>query len=375
VTRHGEGYISKRPRKDGRWAASLTIDGRRYSRYAKTQRGAREALAQLKSDRDASRPIAPARLTLAVYLAEWLETSSAGQAAKTRAIYEQNIRLHIAPHIGNVKLGTLSPAHLRRLYLQIGATLSPASIGIVHGVLHVALEQAYRDGVLPRNVADLVTPPRKPQFEASPLTTEQARAFLEAARGEPLEALWLLMLTTGARIGELLAARWPDIDYERRTLSLHGSLVQRPRPGAYLSEGKGAPGRRNRRPVQLTAATVRALQARRAAQAAERLKAGPQWQDTGEWVFTSRHGKPWNYSDIVKRHFRPLLERAGLPPCRPHDLRHSVATLLLAEGVHPRIVADLLGHSTTAMTTDRYSHVSPTLQGQASEVLERLLGG
>lgn len=372
---HGDGGVSRKPRADGRYAATLVIEGVRYYRYARTRAEAQKALARLKEARDLNMPVNPERVTLGEYLTEWLETSRSGQAVQTQAIYRRTVTQKIVPSLGRVKLVQLTAAHLRRLYGDLGQTLAPGSIAIVHGVLHLALRQATRDGVLARNVADLVTPPAVPRFAASPLTAVQARAFLDAAQGDALEALWLLMLTTGARIGELLAVRWSAIDYERRTLEIAGSLLQRPVDGVYTSAGKGSRKRRNGRPVQLTAATVRALQQRRAAQAAERLLAGHLWRETGDWVFTTSVGSPLKYSDVRARHFRPLLARAGIPPCRPHDLRHSVATLLLSEGVHPTVVSHLLGHSTTAMTTDRYSHVSPTLQGQASDVLERLLGG
>lgn len=183
-----------------------------------------------------------------------------------------------------------------------------------------------------------------------------------------LEALYVLALATGMRLGELLALRWRDVQLQDGTLRVSGSL-QRTSAGLQRAEPKTS---RSRRQIVLSATAVEALRRHAGRQEQERARLGPAWEDTG-LVFANRVGRPLEAQNL-QRSLRPLLQRAGLPPIRFHDLRHIAATLLLGHGVHPKIVADLLGHSTTAIITDVYSHVTPTMHQAAVDALGELLG-
>ncbi len=204
-----------------------------------------------------------------------------------------------------------------------------------------------------------------------PLSEAEARTFLDAARkaGDRFEALYVLAITTGLRRGELLGLRWDDADLDRGTLRVGRALV---REGGrhVLGETKT---RRGRRRVNLTSRTVAALKAHRKSQLEKRVRLAGLYEDHG-LIFTSENGTPLNPGNLVKRSFKPLLKRAGLPEIRFHDLRHTCATLLLGRGVHPKIVQELLGHATIAMTLDTYSHYLPSMGDQASGAMGDALG-
>ena len=189
-----------------------------------------------------------------------------------------------------------------------------------------------------------------------------------AAQDDRLEALYVLALTTGLRQGELLALRWNGVDLDEGSVQVRGSL-QRTQDGLIILEPKTAGSRRK---VSLTKTAVQALRFHRTRQSKERLALGPEWDDR-DLVFANAVGRPIEVGNLIRRSFVPLLERANLPRIRFHDLRHTAATLLLGQGVHAKIVADMLGHTRISTTLDLYSHVTPTMQREATEALEAVL--
>lgn len=233
--------------------------------------------------------------------------------------------------------------------------------------MHRALKQAARWGACVRNVAGLVTPPRMPHHEMRSLAPDQARACLAAAAGDQLEALYLLAVTTGMRQGELLGLRWRDLDLEAGSVRVQTSLQRTP-DGFELAEPKTA---RSRRQIVLGEAARAALRRRRLQQELDRRVAGDAWTNHEGLVFTNAMGE--NALGVLRTSFPALLARAGVRPVRFHDLRHSAATLLLSHGVHPKIVSEMLGHSTIAITLDLYSHVTPTMQREAAAVMDQVL--
>ncbi len=228
--------------------------------------------------------------------------------------------------------------------------------------LHKALPQAVADGLLPRNAADVKAPRPAPE-EMRPLSEDEARRFLDSASeaDDAFEALYVLAITTGLlRRGELLALRWEDADLERGTLRVGRSLTRE--RGRYLiGDTKTKKGRRR---VNLTPRTVAALKAHRKRQLEERVRLVGLYEDQG-LVFATRTGAIVGPENLVKRSFKPLLKRAGLPEIRFHDLRYTCATTLLGRGVHPKLAQELLGHATVAMTLDTYSHYLPSMGDQA----------
>jgi integrase len=236
-------------------------------------------------------------------------------------------------------------------------------------VLSCALDQSVRWGTVPRNVCKATTPPKLDAEEIKPLDAEQARQLLRAAGGDRFEALYVLAVTAGLRISELLSIRWQDVDLESGGTTLR---VRRTNSTAKSGPVFTTPKNGKGRSIKLTRHAVEALKAHRATQNAERLKAGSLWQDNG-LVFCTHGGRPLDSHNVARTSFKPLLERAGLPDIRFHDLRHTCATLLLSRGHHPKLVQELLGHASVALTLDRYSHVLPGMGDQTAAAMEAAL--
>ena len=368
--RRGNGEGSIYHRADGRWEARVSLDnGHRKAFYGRTRPEVSQKLAAaLKARQDGLPPVSE-RQTVRQYMSNWLESARPSLRPKTWLRYEQLLRLHVVPEIGKVRLVRLSPQHLQRLYAgRLEAGLSPASVVQLHAVLRRALGQAARWGLVARNVASLVTPPRLERREMTTLSPEQARTLLEAAAGDRLAALYVLAINTGMRQGEILALRWRDVDLDGGTLQVKATL-QSAGEEFVFAEPKTA---HSRRQVALNRPAAEALSSHRARQAEERLQLGAAREDN-DLVFANEVGRPIAAANLRNRSFWPLLVRAGLPRIRFHDLRHTAATLLLGRGVHPKIVSEMLGHSQIAITLDLYSHVTPTMQRQAADELEAAL--
>jgi integrase len=365
---NGEGSIWRR--KDGRYCASLLVKGKRRYVYAKTREEVAAQLTKLLKTEQDGAGMPEGRETVATFFAMWLDSIKYAIRLTTWTRYEQYVRLHLVPVLGSVRLTKLEPHHLQRLYKhRLDAGSSPTTVHHLHAVVHRGLRQAVRWNLAARNVAELVDPPRVRRHEMSVLDAEQARRFLDAARGSRLEALFVLAVSTGMREGELLALRWRDVDLSSARLSVTAT-VQRVRGKLRVGEPKTA---KSRRRIALTAGAVEALQRHRAAQAEERLRAA-EWADL-DLVFPNRRGRHHEVSDLLKDEFRPVLERAGLPRMRFHDLRHTAATLMLARGVHAKVASEMLGHSTIGITLDLYSHVSEGMQSEAAQAIDGLLWG
>lgn len=239
----------------------------------------------------------------------------------------------------------------------------------MHRLLHKAFNDALKWNLITRNVCDLVDTPRVPKHEMKVFSSEQAQQFLEVAKGDPLEALYVVALTTGMRQGELLALKWDDIDFSHGKLQVQRTIARITNKGFTISEPKTP---KSRRSINLTPLAIESLKQHRIRQHEHRLLAGPEWDEQG-WVFANALGRPIEAGNMMRRSFLPLLAKAELPKIRFHDLRHSTATLLLSMGTHPKIVQELLGHSQISMTLDTYSHVLPSLQEDAMSRLNTLL--
>jgi integrase len=370
---HGEGSISKRA--DGRWEARVDLGWRNGKRqrkvlYGRTRREVAEKLTTALSTVQEGGTVAPESLTVAAYLADWLDTVKASIRPRTWQRYESYVRLHATPVIGKVKLTRMTPDHLQGLYQnRLAAGLSPQTVVHLHRMLHTAFKRAVRFNLAQRNVADLLVRedlPRVARREMRTLSAEQVRRLLAAARGDQLEALYVLAITMGMGEGELLGLRWADVDLAGSMVTVRCALVRTPENRLEVAETKTDESVAS---LVLAPSAVTALRAHRVRQAEERLALGDGWDDHG-LVFPNGVGRPMNPSNLLRRHFHPLLERAGLPRIRFHDLRHSTATLLLERNVPTRVVSDLLRHSDTAITQNLYQHLTPTMSGQAVLVLE-----
>ena len=371
----GEGLI--RHRADGRWEARITLaDGISRSFYAKTRQEVLVKLRTAQHDQQAGLPIVEERQTVADYLTGWLDTIRPPRLVQeTWNRYEECVRLHINPGIGSVRLAQLSAQRVQTLYAQCASKgLSPTTVKHVHAVLHRALEQALRLSLVQRNVSDMVEKPRRRVVEMRPLSREQAQAYLAAAANDRLEAVFVLAIATGMRVGELLALRWADVDLEPHapagngTISVNATLKWRDGQAVWAAPKS----QYSRRLIAIAPPVIERLKRHRVLQRLERVAAGPAWQDY-DLVFCDEIGGPLKGDMLRHRHER-FLASAHLPRIRPHDLRHTCATILLSQGVNPKVVSSMLGHSSVAITLDIYSHVLPHMLDDAAAALMVALG-
>jgi integrase len=355
------------------WCGVVTIgyDGtgkrrRRYV-YGATKAETLEKLMRLQHAKLTGELGEPTRFTVAAYLRHWLETAARPAIREaTHRLYADLIRLHINTRIGGVALTKLTPAHVQELLVEMEHAGSSARLRqMVHGVLHKALKQALLWNLVPRNVGEAVVRPRVPEYVAKTLTKEQCETLLQAAKGERLEALYVLAITTGLREGELFGLVWPNVNLKDSWLQVTHQLANHTGHPS-LTELKTASSRRK---IILPAVSVASLREHR-----QRALVGGTYYNAMELAFTDTNGKPLRKSNFLRRTFYPFLKRAGLPRIRFHDLRHTAATLRLQQGDHPKVVQELLGHSRVSVTLDTYSHVMPSLQEESAAKIDRLLG-
>jgi integrase len=369
---NGEGSITKR--KDGRWMARYTVHTakgpKRRHLYGRTRQEVAAKLAQATSDQDSTLVFDAGNLTLGEYLDRWLKDSVKDTVRiSTYERHEAIIRIHLKPAFGKLKLKAVTPAHIQGLYRdRLDCGLSPATVQKIHAVLHKALEQAMRWRLVPNNVADAARAPRPAPKRISPLSSGETRNLLEAARGNRLEALYVLAVHTGMRQGELLALNWEDVDLNEGVVRVSRTLT---RDGGRLAIGEPKT-KRSRRTIHLAQIAMRKLKGHLERQQEEMESLGGLYRDQG-LVFTTQVGTLINPTNLRKRSLRSLLELAGLRRVRFHDLRHTCATLLLSKNVHPKYVQELLGHSSVSITLDTYSHFVPSMGKHTAQTMEDML--
>src|SRR5918998_100972 len=369
---NGEGTITRR--KDGRWEARYyvpTLNGtKRKVLYGKTQAEVRDKLTKARSERIDGIMYDDENMTVGEYLDVWLKGTVYGSVR--RSTYDRDTNLvnnHIEPVLGGVKLKRLNSAHVQSFYRnRLDKGLSASTVHKMHDILRRGLAQAVKWHLLPRNIADVVKPPRPVPKEMVALSADETRRLLEAAGGDRLEALYILAVHTGMRQGEMLALRWQDVDMESAVMSVRRTLT---RSGGKVVFG-GPNTKKSRRSIRLAPQAVEALRSPLERQLEDMEILGDHYQDQG-LVFTTNTGGPINPSNLRQRSFAQLLKRAGLPHMRFHDLRHTCATLLLSRGVHPKFVQELLGHATIAITPDTYSHVLPSMGDATARAMEDAL--
>jgi len=369
-----EGSIYKRA--DGRWAAAINLgyqDGKlkRKTFYGTTQAEVKGKLVAALHDQQKGLPIPTERQTLAQFLDQWLaDVAQPSVRPKTYRTYHDLIEHHIRPALGKKQLVKLSPQDVQSfLNKKLQSGLSAKTVKHINDTLRAALNVAMKWGLVHRNVATLINPPRIQKQEMKIFTPEQAKAFLESVKGHRLEALFIMALTLGLRRGELLGLRWSDVDLDAATLRVNFAL-QRCDGELQLVEPKTE---KSRRALPLPALLVVALRAHRTRQLEDRLALGSNWQET-RFVFTSTIGTPMEPRNL-NRMFDALLINAKLPKIRFHDLRHSCATMLLSQGVPQRTLMEILGHSQISLTMNTYSHVLPEMTRAAIGVMDSVLGG
>ncbi len=295
-------------------------------------------------------------------MGNWLDVSKNSVRIGTWERYEQISRKHIAPEVGHLKLRDLTPMIVQDLYQKKLKVLSPRTVQYVHVTLHRSLSQALRWNLIPRNVTDLVDPPKVVREEITPLNEDEVKVLFEIVEGSPLEALYVLAVTAGLRKGELLGLHWEDIDLDLVILRVKRSLSLT-QGGPVLVPPKTAKGKRS---VGLSRICVEALRKHKLRQDEQKKS----WARDLGIVFPNDLGEYRRSRNVIHGCFERVKVKGNLPDIRFHDLRHTCATLLLTKGVHPKIVQEMLGHSSISITLDTYSNVLPNLQGEAVRAMD-----
>lgn len=331
----------------------------------------KDKLAALMRAHEEKRPIPSQREKVGPFLRRWLdEVARPTLRASTYSSYDTILKAHLTPGLGRHAIAKLTPADIQMFLNQkLASGLSPRRVQYIHAVLRRALVTAERWGMVSRNVAKLVDPPRVPRHEISPLTPEEAKLLMDSSADDRYRALYLTALATGLRQGELLALRWEDVDLDAGRLHVRHTLANVAGKLTLLEPKTD----RSRRMLMLPDVVIDALRAHRTRQRMERLVAGSRWVDSGH-VFTSTVGTPI-HAATATRAFQAALTRAGLPHSRFHDLRHAAATFLLAQGMTLEDVKNQLGHSSIVLTSNTYGHVLEQRQRQVARAMDAVLGG
>ena len=336
-----------------------------------TKKEAEKRLSELLHELDTGTFMKPGKTTLAEYLERWMKDyARPNLAPRTVEGYESIIRKHLIPKLGHLLLTQLKPEHLQKYYAELMQSgrcsnrggLSAQTVRHHHTALHKAIQTAVEWGLLTRNVADAVRPPRAAQAEMQTWNEDEIMHFLEAAKATPYYALFYTAIFTGMRRSELMALRWQDVDFILSQIYVNRSIHQL-RDGSFIFRSpKTAKGRRL---VAMPPSAILVLQDHYNKVAQDRKVLGVTLRDD-DLVFGEADGRPMRPNRIT-RAWPMLAASAGLKVIRLHDARHTHASIMLKKGIHPKIVHERLGHASIAITLDTYSHVSPGLQAAAAK--------
>ena len=390
---NGEGTI--RQRKDGRWEGLYTINYKRKSVYGKTQDEVRKRLNKVLNDIDNGMYIENANITFGAWLDEWLEVyAKPSVKLSTYGSYEGYIRNHIKPEIGKVKLSVLradtlqkfinqkltngrcdkvKDAETKKLVTRKGG-LSEKTIKNMYNMIHSALKQAYRNGLVNQNVSELITLPKQKRNEMCVLTVDEQRALQIAVQGERLGIGILLSLFTGIRLGELLGLKFEDIDLDAKTITIRRTLNRLKvfdNPDKKTDIVIGEPKtNKAKRVIPLQDFLIPLLKAHKAEIIKERFKASNMYKNDG-FVICNEFGgyiEPRTYQDFFKK----MLKKAEIKNTNFHTLRHTFATRALENGFDVKVLADILGHADASTTLNKYAHALPDHKKTSMEKLSCL---
>ncbi len=350
-----EGSVYKR--NDGRWVAQYrdAKDKTRYI-YRKTKAEAKKALRDALKDRDDG--FVPAdRLTVGMYIDEWMEERKNTVSARTWRVQESIIRCRVKPHIGDTRFCKLAPADVRGLYRRlIKHGLSPATVGHIHVILKGACRDAVRDKRIRTNPLDDVKPPKQARKEKDVLTPDEVKRLLQAVKGDRFECAFYLLALTGVRVGECLALTFDSLDLEAGTITISSTL--------HHGECTAPKTASSRRTLALP---------KRALDSLVRLCEVEEGQRG--YLFQTSTGKPVDVSNFYRWTWKSALRRAGLPEhITPHSLRHGTASLLLNQNVPVPVVSRYLGHANPGVTMRTYAHMIDGTSGMAANAMGDALG-
>ena len=370
---NGEGSVYKRG--DGYWVGAVDVSTTSGARkrvvvYGKTLAEARDKLSKVQQDMRSGIPVPDKVWKLGPYLDYWLENFvKRNRRPATYNLYEMIVRLYLKPGLGSRKLTSLTVPVVQEFLnrrLQVGDSIR--KVQIMRTVLSAALTRAVREELIVRNVARLVELPQWQRGRIRPWAADEARAFLVAARPDPLYTAFVLLILYGLRRGEVLGLRWDDIDFDGGAIQIHQQL-QRVRGELFLAPVKTQAGQRG---LPLLDAAAQALKLQAERQAAYRVDMGSAWPETG-LVFTTRTGRPIEPRNLV-RSFRRICDNNQIRFIKVHHLRHTVGSLLKDLGVPARDAQTILGHTRISTTLEIYTDTDEQARRDALTRLQSLLG-
>lgn len=386
---NGEGTVrhnAERNRYEGRVTVRMDGDGRPVRRMVtgKSEREVRRRMRELITATEQGLTPAARSLTVGRFLEEWLTDVLPGTVAPpTYVQYEGIVKRYLKPQLGRHTLQSLTARHVTVMLRHLAtptkehpAGYSSTTLRLCRAVLRRALRYAEQEGHVVRNVAAIADPPKAERVEGRTLTVEQARALLAAVRGHPHEAAFVVALNCGLRISELLGLAWDSVNLDSTPakITVRRGLKYVPGTGLLLADVKTA---KSRRTVNLPLAAAASLTAHRRAQRAAQLAAGPRWPVAplgADLVFRASNGEALDPSNFRKE-LSKATTAAGLGHWHPHELRHSAASLMLAQGVPLKVVSETLGHSGIAITADIYAHLLDESRSEAAAAMDRAIGG
>lgn len=364
---NNEGTITKRP--NGKWRAQISLDGKRLSHNGDTKAECQRWLRQTRDQIEQGLSYVGSQMTLTEFFTNWIQTVKTSLRPKTATQYQQIIRDYIIPGLGDIKAKDLRPEAIDNFYQKLLlAEVGLRTVRYVHSVLHTGLEKAAKLGLVGRNPVDSATPPRLVNQEMLVLDESQVVRFLVAVDNSRNKALYHLAVKTGMRQAELLGLKWVDLDWVSGYLQVRRQVQRIPGKGFIFCEPKTKSGRRT---IQLGEIMIQTLREHAKDQRLEKAAMGERWQETG-LLFPSSVGTPLDLRNLF-REYKQLLEVAGLPSIRFHDLRHTAASIMLKHNVPILTVSRILGHSKPSVTLDIYGHLIPGMQSVAAKIMDDVI--
>lgn len=363
-----EGSVHKR--KNNTWRAQISLQGQRISKTTKTKSEALAWLRKMQEEVENGLSFDSTQLTLKKFMDEWLVSVEQTLRYNTYFQYTQMTKQYIVPYLGHLKLREVKPEHIQKMYNEMAKQgKGYRTIHLGHAILHRALVQAVKLGLINRNPDDATIPPKPKKKEMQFLDEGQVQRLLITAEGmkDRFYALYYLAIATGMRLGEILGLKWDDLDLEQGILKVQRQLTKCKHGFEFIAPKTKA----GMRQIDLGSNTIEVLKQHREHQHTEKLIAGDSWLDHN-MVFPSTIGTPMNRSNLSKK-YKAVLKNAELPPIRFHDLRHTAASLMLNNGIPVIIASKRLGHAQPSITLDVYGHLIPSKQQEAAILMDQLL--
>lgn len=373
---NGAGTLRKRP--DGRWEGRYSTGfdlktGKQIQKsiYGKSQKEVRQKLSQITTEIDDGSFVEPTQMKLGVWMDIWLQDYTGNVKPATYSAYEEHVRVHIKPYLGDIQLSKLAPHTIQRVYNMLlrDNGLSPKSVKNIHGVFHRALEQAKKLGYLKDNPLDAVIIPRVEKKQIRTLEDSDMVTFLNAIKGDPYELVLFVTAFTGLRQGEVLGLTWDCVDFENSTL-----LINKQHNRVKGDKEFRFSSLKNDKIRVLTAAAdvMDALRKQKGLQEQWKTEAGGLWDNPYDLVFTTELGRYINNKTLYMN-FKRVMKTVGLDSLRFHDLRHTYAVNSLRAGDDIKTVQENLGHATAAFTLSTYAHASPGMKKESANRMEQYI--